>query len=396
MQILANKIEDFLTRASWIRKMFETGAELKATHGEDKVCDFSLGNPDLPPPAEVGKALAEIARDADKPFAFGYMPNPGYPFAREALAHAVTGEQGVKVDPENVIITCGAAGAINAVLRAVLDPGDEVIAPAPFFVEYVFYTDNHGGEFRPVMSKPGSFELDLDAIEKSVTAKTRAVIINSPNNPTGAVYSKAELTGLVDILAKKGEQFGRPIFLLSDEPYRFLAYDGVEIPSVLSMYPFSIVVSSFSKSLSLAGERVGYAAVAPNMPEKDRLLNALVFTNRILGYVNAPAIGQKLMAKAINASVDVSVYKSRRDAMADVLENAGIEFTMPKGAFYFFPAAPGGDDVKFVEALQDELILGVPGKGFGYPGFIRLSFCVGEDVILRSRDGFKRAADRFK
>jgi aspartate aminotransferase len=396
MQVLASKIEEFLDRASWIRKMFETGAELKAKHGEDKVCDFSLGNPDLPPPAEVGEALSEIAADADRPFAFGYMPNPGYPFAREALAHSVTEEQGLRIDPEDLVVTCGAAGAINAVLRAVLEPGDEVLAPAPFFVEYVFYVDNHGGTFKPVLSKPGTFELDLDAIEKSVTSKTRAIIINSPNNPTGAVYSKGELTGLADILARKSEQFGRPIFLISDEPYRFLAYDGVEIPSVLPMYPYSIAVSSFSKSLSLAGERVGYAVAAPNMPDKDKLLSGLIFANRVLGFVNAPAVGQKLMAKAIHARVDVDVYRRRRDAMADILEDAGYRFTLPKGAFYFFPAAPGGDDVAFVEALQEQLILGVPGKGFGYPGYVRLSFCVGEDVIERSRDGFRRAMDKFR
>lgn len=393
MQVLANKIEGFLSQASWIRKMFEAGAELKAKHGEDAVCDFSLGNPDLPPPAEVGNALAEIAGDANKPFAFGYMPNTGYPFAREALAGFVSKDQGVAVAPGDVIITCGAAGAINAVLRAVLDPGDEVMAPAPFFVEYVFYVDNHGGSLKPVPAKPGTFELDLAAMEAAITPKTRAVIINSPNNPSGAVYTKAELEGLADILARKSKEHGRPIFIISDEPYRFLAFDGLEVPSVLPLYPYSIVVSSFSKSLALAGERVGYAAVAPDMPDKEKLLAGLVFTNRILGFVNAPAIGQRLMAKAINAKVDVSIYKRRRDALAEILTDAGYSFTLPKGAFYFFPAAPGGDDVAFVSTLQEQLVLGVPGTGFGYPGYFRLSFCVPDEVILRSRDGFKRAMD---
>lgn len=393
MQVLANKIEGFLSQASWIRKMFEAGAELKAKHGDDAVCDFSLGNPDLPPPAEVGTALAEIAADAGKPFAFGYMPNTGYPFAREALAGFVSREQGVAVAPGDVIITCGAAGAINAVLRAVLDPGDEVMAPAPFFVEYGFYVDNHGGSLKPVPAKPGTFELDLAAMEAAVTPKTRAVIINSPNNPSGAVYAKAELEGLASILAKKSKEHGRPIFIISDEPYRFLAFDGLEVPSVLPLYPYSVVVSSFSKSLALAGERVGYAALAPDMPDKDKLLAGLAFTNRILGFVNAPAIGQRLMAKALGAKVDVSVYKRRRDALAEILTDAGYSFTLPKGAFYFFPAAPGGDDVAFVGALQEQLVLGVPGTGFGYPGYFRLSFCVPDEVIARSRDGFKRAMD---
>jgi aspartate aminotransferase len=396
MRILSTRISGFLEQASWIRKMFETGMELKKVHGEAKVCDFSLGNPDLPPPPEVGEALAEIAGEAGRPFAFGYMPNPGYPFAREALAEHLSREQGAGVSASDVVITCGAAGAINALLRAVLEPGEEVLAPAPFFVEYVFYTDNHGGVFRSVPSKPGSFELDLEAMAGAIGPKTRVVLINSPNNPAGAVYSKAEITGLADILAKKSEEFGRPVFLVSDEPYRFLAYDDVEIPAVLLMYPYAVAVNSFSKSLSLAGERVGYAAVAPNMPGKEELLDGLVFANRTLGFVNAPAIGQKLMAKALGARVDVSVYQRRRDAMADILEEAGIEFTLPRGSFYFFPAAPGGDDVEFVSALQEELILAVPGKGFGYPGYFRLSFAVPDEVVLRSREGFRRAAAKFR
>jgi aspartate aminotransferase len=394
MQVLASKIEGFLTKASWIRKMFETGAELKAKHGEDAVCDFSLGNPDLPPPPEVGAAMADVCAHAGESFAFGYMPNTGYPFAREALAGFVSDEQGVAVSPTDITITCGAAGAINVVLRAVLEPGDEVLAPAPFFVEYGFYVDNHGGSLRPVPAKPGTFELDLPAMEQAITAKTRAVIINSPNNPSGAVYSKAELEGLAGILNRKSKEHGRPIYIISDEPYRFLAFDGVEVPSVLPLYPYSIVVSSFSKSLALAGERVGYAAVAPDMPGKDELLAGLVFTNRILGFVNAPAIGQRLMAAAVNAKVDTSIYKRRRDALAVILTEAGYSFTLPKGAFYFFPAAPGGDDVAFVNTLQEELILGVPGTGFGYPGYFRLSFCVPDEVIARSRDGFKRAMER--
>lgn len=394
MTMLADQINGYIDRASWIRKMFETGAAMKAEFGADAVFDFSLGNPDLPPPAEVRKALADLAEEADRPFVFGYMPNPGYPWAREALAGRISEEQGVRVEAGDVIITCGAAGAINVFFRTVLNPGDEIVCPAPFFVEYGFYAENHQGVFRPVPSDPDTFALDLAAMEEAVTEKTRVVLVNSPNNPTGQIYTREELEGLAAILTRKSEEFGRPIYLISDEPYRFLAYDDVAIPSLLDIYPYSAVMSSFSKNLSLAGERVGYAVLAPDMPGKETLMNGLTLANRILGFVNAPAVGQVLMAKAINAGVDISVYVERRNAMARVLDDAGIEYAMPKGAFYFFPKVPAkfaGDDVAFVNRLQEEKVLAVPGRGFGMPGYVRLSFCVPLETITGSAEGFKRA-----
>ncbi|BBD08793.1 pyridoxal phosphate-dependent aminotransferase [Desulfovibrio ferrophilus] len=391
MQMLSEQVGGYIKKSSWIRKMFETGIELKAQHGEDAVCDFSLGNPDLAPPKAVATAIGNVAEAADKPFAFGYMPNPGYPFAREALAGYLSKEQGVDIDAGDVIITCGAAGALNVIMRAVLNPGDEVLSPAPYFVEYGFYTQNHGGVFKSVPAKPLTFELDLEALEAGINAKTRIVLINSPNNPSGAVYAKEELEGLAAILKAKSEEYGRPIYLVADEPYRFLVFDGIEVPSILPLYDYAIAVSSFSKNLSLAGERVGYATVAPQMPGKEQLLGGLILANRILGFVNAPAIGQKVMAEAIGSQVNVTVYAERRKAMTKVLDDAGYNFTMPKGAFYFFPEAPGGDDVAFCAALQEELILAVPGSGFGCPGYFRLAFCVGEEVIRRSAEGFKKA-----
>ncbi len=391
MSVIAKQVEEYIEKSSWIRKMFEAGIELRAKYGEEAVCDFSLGNPDLPPPVKVAEALKGIACEADTPFAFGYMPNPGYGFAREALATHITREQGLLVDMEDIIVTCGAAGALNAVMRAVLNPGDEVLCPAPYFVEYGFYTQNHGGVFKTVPTKPLTFELDTEAIAAGITEKTRIVLLNSPNNPTGVVYSEESIQALVEVLQDKTTEFGRPVYLVADEPYRFLVFDNVQVPSVLQKYSWSLVVNSFSKSLSLAGERVGYIAVCPHMPEKKLLLAALTLSNRILGYVNAPAIGQKLMARVLDSQVDVAVYADRRLAMARVLDTAGYSYTMPRGTFYFFPKAPGGDDIAFVHALQQECILAVPGSGFGAPGYFRLTFCVDKTVIERSASGFARA-----
>ena len=395
MKLLSSQVAGYLDHSSWIRKMFETGMILKKKFGEDAVCDFSLGNPDVPAPDAIADGLREIAGCAGKPFTFGYMPNAGYPSLREKMAEHISQEQGVKVAGSDIVVTCGAAGAINALYRAILEPGDQLICPAPYFVEYGFYAQNSGGELVTVPSKPLTFELDFDGIEKAINEKTRVVLINSPNNPTGVVYSKEDLERLAEILKKANIGRERPIFLVADEPYRFLAFDGVEVPSVLPIYPYSIVVSSFSKNLSLAGERIGYALLNPDMPEKETLLAGLILTNRILGFVNAPAVGQKLLEKALGSEVDKNIYLERRDAMASVLDEAGYSYTMPKGAFYFFPAAPGGDDVKFCAALQEEKILAVPGTGFGYPGYIRLAFCVGVDVIERSREGFKKAIAQF-
>lgn len=395
MQMLSTQVQGYLKSSSWIRKMFEAGLELKAKYGEDAVCDFSLGNPDLAPPRAVAQALREVADTAERPFAFGYMPNFGYPATRQALAGHLSREQGVAVAPADLVLTCGAAGALNSILRAVLEPGDEVLCPAPYFVEYAFYVQNHGGTLRPVPAKPLTFELDLAAMEAAITAHTRVVLINSPNNPSGAVYTRAELEGLAAILARKTAEFGRPVYLVADEPYRFLVFDGCEVPSVLPLYPYALVASSFSKSLSLAGERVGYALVNPAMPDKDTVVAGIVLANRILGFVNAPAIGQMLVERALGSQVNLAVYAERRKAMTAVLDEAGYTFTMPRGAFYFFPQAPGGDDVAFCAALQEERILAVPGSGFGCPGFFRLTFCVGEEVIRRSAAGFARAMARF-
>jgi len=396
MQLISSQIAGYMERSSWIRKMFEEGIALKKQFGEDAVCDFSLGNPDLPPPPAIKEGLLELAEQADKPFFMGYMPNFGYPDVREKLAAEVSKEQGVPVKADCLIITCGAAGALNSFFRAVLEPGDEVMTPAPFFVEYGFYCENHGAKLVTVPAKPLTFQLDLEAMDKAITDKTRVVMLNSPNNPSGAVYDKASLEALAAILEKHNQGRERPIYILADEPYRFLAFDGVDVPSLLPIYPYTVVCSSFSKNLSMAGERIGYALVNPVMEDKATLVGAVTLTNRILGFVNAPALAQKLMAHALGSGVDISIYDHRRKAMAEVLDAAGYEYTMPKGAFYFFPKAPGGDDVKFCAALQEEKILAVPGSGFGYPGYFRLSFSVEDKIIPRSKRGFAAALAKFK
>jgi len=405
MQVISTEVGHILQNASWIRRMFEAGIELKQKHGADKVCDFTLGNPDLPPVPEVGRTLRRLADTVDQPLSLGYMPNAGLTTTRQSLAQYLAKEQQVPLTAQQVIVTCGAAGGLNVVFRTVLEPGDEVICPSPYFVEYGFYVGNFGGKLVPVPSRPSTFALDLDAIEAAITGKTRAVLIDSPNNPTGVVYNRGELEALAALLTRAGAGRDRPIYLVSDEPYRFLAYDGVEVPPILPLYPFSVAVGSFSKSLSLAGERIGYIAVSPAMPMADPFIAGLILCNRILGYVNAPVIGQRLVEAALGATVDVGIYKSRRDAMATVLRDAGIEFALPKGAFYFFPKVPGvgathaspvPDDVRFCQLLQDELVLAVPGRGFGLPGYFRLTYCMDEAIIRRAAPGFKKAADRAR
>lgn len=391
MNILSNEIQGYAANASMIRKMFEAGIELKRQYGPDKVYDFSLGNPDLPPPAAVKKAILDIGRHANEPFAIGYMPNAGYPETRAALAKKISEEQRMETPAANLIVTCGAAGGLNTFFRAVLEPGDEVMCPSPYFVEYGFYVGNFGGKLVSVSTKLPTFSLDVPAMEKAITAKTRAVIVNSPNNPTGQIYSAAELKALAAALRRASRKHGRPIYLVSDEPYRFLNFDASEIPSIFACYDASVVIGSFSKSLSLAGERIGYIAVCPTFKGAAELVGGLTLTNRILGFVNAPAIAQKILQTCLDSEVDVGIYAKRRALMAKALDDAGIEYTLPRGAFYFFPKSPVPDERVFVEALLKERILAVPGRGFGLPGYFRLAFCVDATIICNSAPSFKRA-----
>lgn len=400
MQTVTDRFREAAGKASFIRKMFEKGLELKQRYGEDAVCDFSLGNPDVPPPVAARAVLHQIADDAVKPLGLGYCPNAGIPSVRETIARHLAKQQGMDLASSDVIMTVGAASALVCFFRATIEEGDEVLVPSPYFVEYGNYCGHFGGVLKPVPSR-ADFSLDLAAIESAVTPRTRAIIVNSPNNPTGAIYTRAELETLAALVervnAGRGEG-GRPMFILSDEPYRAFAYDGAEVPAVLPMTKFAVLLGSFSKTLSMAGERIGYLAVNPALTALDSgtLVSTLILVNRTLGYVNAPVIGQRLAAAICNETVDLAIYRRRRDLMAKVLEDAGIRFTMPRGAFYFFPEAPGGDDTKFVDALLEERILAVPGSGFGRAGHVRLSCSVEEKIIARSAEGFRRAAEKCR
>lgn len=395
MAIISTQISSYMENSSWIRKMFEAGAYLKQQYGEDAVCDFSLGNPDLPAPQTIATGLRKLADHALEPFAFGYMPNGGYPWVRKQLSQYLSQEQGMALNENNLILTCGAAGGLNALFKAILNPQDEVLGFSPYFVEYGFYVENYQGIFKAVPSVANTFAPDLDALEKAITPRTKALLINSPNNPTGVIYTKSELQGIVNILEVKSKKYNQAIWLISDEPYRFLSYEQVEIPSILPMYKYSAVVSSFSKSLSLAGERLGYVVISPLLDECEKVINALTLANRILGFVNPPVVGQHLMAEALGSHVDIGIYFKRREAMAKVLTESGYSFQKPAGAFYFFPKAPGGDDVAFVERLQQEKILAVPGSGFGCKGHFRLTFCTEEKIILRAQEGLTKACAHF-
>jgi aspartate aminotransferase len=323
------------------------------------------------------------------------MPNPGYPFVRKAIADQIASERGVAINAEDIVITVGAAGALNVVLKSVLNPGEEVVVPTPYFVEYGFYVDNHGGVLKTVPTRP-DFTLDLNAIAGALTENTRAVLINFPNNPTGQVYSQESLDALGRLLSEKSEAFGSPIYLVSDEPYRKLVFDDNAPADIFKSYADCVVVTSYSKDISIPGERLGYAAVNPRANEKEVLLDAMIFSNRTLGFVNAPALMQRVVCAVQGEAADMAAYARKRDLICDGLSDAGYEFTPPRGTFYVFPKTPIPDDVAFVGALQDELILAVPGSGFGGPGYFRIAFCVDDDTIVKALPGFKKVLDMHK
>ncbi|MGO8881826.1 MAG: pyridoxal phosphate-dependent aminotransferase [Desulfomonilaceae bacterium] len=391
---VSGKISEFMERSSWIRKMFEQGTFLKSQHGPENVFDFSLGNPNLEPSASVKKAILDAASDKS-PSLHAYMPNAGLPTTRAAVARKIIKEEGFQIDEKTIVMTVGAGGAMNVALKTILNPGDEVVIPKPFFVEYVFYVDNHGGKPVLVPTKT-DFSLDMAAIESAITPSTAAVVINSPNNPTGKVYSQAEIDELATLLRKKSSEIGRAVTLISDEPYRGIIYDGIAVPSILKSYANSMVVTSFSKDLSLPGERLGYIAMNPAMENAQQTYDGLVLCNRILGFVNAPALIQRAVQTCLEDIVDVSVYKRRRDRLYDALTGFGYDLVKPQGAFYLFPKSPIDDDVAFVNVLQKRLILTVPGTGFGGPGYFRIAYCVSDATIEGSLKGFEEAIKEVK
>lgn len=392
--MFSEKIVDNLSRSSWIRAMFEEGAKLAEKYGADNVYDFSLGNPYAEPPKEVTESLKNYILNDSKGI-HRYMNNAGYPEVREKIAKSLQKESGVQLSADNVVMTVGAAGGLNVVFKSILNPGEEVIVFAPYFVEYNFYADNHGGKTVVVPPDVTTFEPDLDAFEKSITPKTKALIINNPNNPTGVIYSEEKLKNIAEILAKKEKEYGTTIFVLSDQPYSEIIYDGAKVPSMLAIFNNSIVVNSFSKSLGLAGERIGYIAASSRIKDIHILMDALTFCNRTLGFVNAPGLFQKVVADSLDAKVETEEYKKRRDFLYENLTRLGFECVKPQGAFYLFPKAFIKDDVEFIKRAINHNLLLVPGSGFGCPGYFRISYCVKFDMIERSISAFEKLAKEF-
>jgi aspartate aminotransferase len=388
------KIKEMMGRASWIRRMFDAGNRLKEQYGTDRVCDFSLGNPNMEPPLEFSETLMKTIRERD-PERHCYMPNAGYADVRDAVACYVAEEQNIGLTGEQVIMTCGAGGGMNVALKTIINQGDRVLVSTPYFMEYAFYVDNHGGVLESVEGGR-DLDLDVDRIADHIGSSTAAVIINSPNNPSGMIYPEDTIEALGEMLQSKSSEVGRSIYLVSDEPYRKIVYDGNVVPSVCEHYRNSIIVNSYSKDLSIPGERIGWAAVHPDADDAEDLINGMILCNRVLGFVNAPALMQRVVRHLQGRSVDPVLYTRKRDTLCSGLQELGYEFTKPMGTFYLFPRAPGGDDLRFVEALQEELILTVPGRGFGAPGYFRIAFCVDDDVIDRSMEGFARAIRAFQ
>ncbi len=386
---ISKKIKASISQSSMIRKMFEEGITLKKKYGADKIYDFSLGNPNVDHPDEFKKELIKVA-DQEIALKHGYTPNAGYLETRQAVAQKICRTTGLKMTADHVVMSCGAGGALNVILKSLLDPGDEVIILKPFFVEYPFYIENYNGVVKYAATKP-DFSLDIDALSKAITRKTKAVILNSPNNPTGRVYSKNNITDLVRLLKDKEKKYNRAIYLISDEAYAEILFDGVALPSLLKAYPDSIVAYSYSKTLSLPGERIGYIAVNPEIHEAGDLISALILCTRIMGFVNAPALMQRIVAKIQHVAVDVKIYQKKRDLLCRGLARAGYKFPKPQGAFYLFVKSPVPDDVEFVKMLLNHNILVVPGSGFGCPGYFRIAFCVDDTTIVNSMNGFTAA-----
>ena len=391
---VSDKVSLFVEQGGWIRRMFEAGISLKAQYGDANVFDLSLGNPVMEPPREFHQELRRLANNPIKGM-HRYMPNNGYVETRQAVADDLTAETGIAFSANDIVMTCGAAAALNVVLKTILNPGQEVLLLSPYFVEYGYYVDNHNG-VAVVVPTDEDFQPDLSAIEAAITPRTRALILNSPNNPSGVIYSAECLQALGDLLDRKQREHGAEIFIISDEPYRRIIYDGLTYPQVFPHYEQTIVVNSHAKDLALPGERIGYVAVNPHYAGREELIAGLTFCNRILGFVNAPALMQHVVRALQGVSVDVADYQRKRDFLHTQLTEMGYSVTKPQGAFYLFPKSPVEDDTEFVNALQEHLVLAVPGRGFGTPGYFRISYCLDDWVLEGAMDGMSKAIDQLK
>ena len=385
--MIADKMKTMIQNSSAIRAMFEEGKKMAAQYGAENVYDFSLGNPNVPAPAKVKEAILEELENDDPVMLHGYMSNSGYEDVREAVANFHAG---------NIVMTVGAAGGLNVALKTLLNPEDEVLVIAPYFGEYNSYVANYDGVVVVVSPDTETFQPNLKEMEEKITEKTKAVIVNSPNNPTGVVYSEKTIQAMADLLRRKQEEFHTDIYLISDEPYRELAYDGVKVPYLTKYYENTIVGYSFSKSLSLPGERIGYLVIPDEAADAEDIQAAANVATRILGYVNAPSLMQRAVARCLDAQADVPYYDRNREALYTGLKKLGFSCIKPEGAFYLFVKSPVEDERVFCQAAKKHHILIVPGSSFACPGYVRIAYCVSYETIVNSMDGFKKLAEEFQ
>lgn len=393
--MIAEKMRPFVQNNSAIRMMFEEGNRLREKYGADKVYDFSLGNPSVPAPDCVREAIIDLVNEEEPTVLHGYMSNAGFEDVRQTIAESLNRRFGTAFASKNLIMTVGAASGLNVILKTVLNPGEEVIVFAPYFLEYGAYVKNYDGCLVEIAPDTTTFQPNLKELEEKITAKTRAVIVNTPHNPTGVVYSEDTIKKLAAVLEKKQEEFGSVIYLISDEPYRELAYDGVEVPYLTKYYKNTVVGYSYSKSLSLPGERIGYLVIPDELEDGETVITAATIANRILGSVNAPSLMQKVIGRCADAEVDVAAYDKNRIALYEGLKECGFECIKPQGAFYLFVKSPVADEKAFCEAGKKYNILMVPGSSFACPGYVRLAYCVSYETIVNSLPEFKKLAAEY-
>lgn len=393
--MISEKMKPYVKNNSAIRMMFEEGNRLRAKYGADKVFDFSLGNPSVPAPDSVREAIIELVNTTDPTVLHGYMSNAGFEDVRQTIAESLNRRFDTKFSAKNLIMTVGAASGLNVILKTILNSGEEVIVFAPYFLEYGAYVRNYDGVLVEISPDTTTFQPNLAEFEQKITPKTRAVIVNTPHNPTGVVYSEETIKKLSAILEAKQKEFGTVIYLISDEPYRELAYDGVEVPYLTKYYNNTVVGYSYSKSLSLPGERIGYLVIPDEADGSEELISAATIANRTLGCVNAPSLIQKVVAKCVDAKTDLAAYDKNRQALYDGLKECGFECIKPQGAFYLFVKSPVEDEKAFCEAGKKYNILMVPGSSFACPGYVRLAYCVSYETIVNSLPEFKKLAAEY-
>lgn len=393
--MIAEKMKGLVNNNSAIRMMFEEGKKMAAQFGAENVFDFSLGNPNVPAPEAFNRAVKDIIDEEESTFVHGYMSNSGYEDVRDTVAESLNRRFDTTFTRDNIIMTVGAAGGLNVILKTLINPGDEIIAFAPYFLEYRSYVGNYDGVLVEISPDTTTFMPNLVEFEQKITPKTKAVIINNPNNPTGVVYGEDTIKKLATILEKKQKEYGTEIYIISDEPYRELAYDGVCVPYLTKYYANTIVGYSFSKSLSLPGERIGYLVIPSEMPDYKNVFAAAGIANRILGFVNAPSLMQRAVARVIDEKTDIEYYNRNRELLYGSLKEYGFECIKPEGAFYLFVKSPVADEKEFCNKAKEFNILIVPGSSFACPGYVRIAYCVSYETIKRSLDSFKKLAEVY-